>query len=726
MKVIKKRIQKALKKVLKKLDLNKELISLISQHSYITLNKEFKLLPTINLEQEEKDHIENEINKNLNQETKRFKKLYKKVSSKKNKKYQNLFLLSSVDLIIDNTEEGVSLFIDKKHKKTISFLNCKWLEKVMSFKKGALLPFEDFEALYPEIEELKSLGLNVVYKKGKTKAKVTIFPAETETFFSKDDIFSRKVIIDGEVVNPSEFKEVLGNILFYKDKLVELDEDFLKEVKKQETLSYIDVVRESLIDNASLEGKLKEFLDNKIKFKDIQIPEMKNIVLEKYQEEGVKWLVNNALNHFGSVLADDMGLGKTIQTITAIQALKNELGTIKALVVVPTAVLLNWEYEIARFSDLTSSFYYGANKTLSESDVVLTTYGTVTYDNLLKEETWDLIIIDEAQKIKNHDAIISNKINLIPSKSKIALTGTPVENNLMDLWSIFNFIIPGYLGFKLDFKGKYGGRNVSEEDLAELKKVIDPFILRREKSILPLPKKKVKDIMIKLTPEQEMIYNRLVEDSLAELEALKDQPGKRLGLILSTITRLKQVCNHPGNFSKEFEELESAKLQMLRKVVKHVREKKEKMIIFTQYVSMANILAEEFEGSLVFHGGLNVRERVEMLNEFKSDDRDIIIISLKAGGAGLNIVEANHVVHYDLWFNPAVENQATDRAYRRGQKKDVFVYRFISSGTFEEKINNMIVSKKDLFDKTMNGGGLSFLSQMDNDSLRDIFSFGKN
>jgi SNF2 family DNA or RNA helicase len=221
------------------------------------------------------------------------------------------------------------------------------------------------------------------------------------------------------------------------------------------------------------------------------------------------------------------------------------------------------------------------------------------------------------------------------------------------------------------------------------------------------------------------MYNKLVQESLAEIEKLSgDENGKRLGIILSTITRLKQICNHPGNYSQEFAELDSGKLIKLKEIVKEVKEKKEKIIIFTQYVAMANILADNFENSLIFHGGLNIKERLETLQAFKTDGVDILIISLKAGGTGLNIVEANHVVHYDLWYNPAVENQATDRAYRRGQTKDVFVSRFISKGTFEEKINDLLFSKQDLFDKTMNNQGLSHLSRMNNDELKDIFSFG--
>lgn len=727
MDLLKKRHLKSIKKILNSMELEKELIELISKNSYINLEQNFEFMPSIknHLSTEEIYDYEEYINNNLDRDSKTFKELFKKISKKKNLKYQYLLDLEDVKVLVIKEDEGIHISCAKENKEKVSALNLKWLDKIIDSKKGVSLSFELFETLYPEIEKLQQLGLTVVYPKGKSKAKIGIFPAGQESFFSTDDIFSRKVILDEEEIDTSLFKDLIkGNILFYKDKLIEVDAEFLKEIQKEEKLQYIDLVRENIENSKAIDSKLKEFLDSQIKFRKIKAPQMKLITLEDYQKDGVEWLVNNCLNHFGSILADDMGLGKTVQTIASIQYLKEYLNSIKVLVIVPTAVLLNWEHEIKSFSTLSSSLYYGANREINDADVTLTTYGTVTYDDLLKEHEWDLIVIDEAQKIKNHDSIIANKINLIPSKSRIALTGTPVENNLMDLWSIFNFIIPGYLGSKELFKKKYIGKQLSEESIELLKKTIDPFILRREKSILPLPEKIIKDELIEMCKEQELIYNNLVDESLEAIEKLdSNENGKRLGIILSTITRLKQVCNHPGNYSDEFRELESGKLIKLQKIVADVLDKEEKIIIFTQYVAMANILSETFDNSLVFHGGLNIKERLEILNKFKNGKNDVLIISLKAGGTGLNIVEANHVVHYDLWFNPAVENQATDRAYRRGQNKDVFVTRFISKGTFEEKINDMLLSKRDLFDKTMNNQGLSYFTKMDNDELKDLFSF---
>lgn len=724
--MIKKRILKNIKKLLKHIDINDNLKKIIAANSYIDLNQTFKLLPSINpfLNEDAKQELEDKINSKLNKSGKKFQKIFKQISSEKNSNYQQVFHLNEVDLIVEKVSEGVSLFCDIKNKEKTAFLKSKLLKRIMNFKEGALISINDFKAIYSEIEKLKSFGINVVYKNGKSKAKIGIFP-DSESFFTVDDIFKRKVVIDDESIDLTLFKEkIQGNILFYKDKLIEIDEDFLKEIEKEEEISYIDIVREYIQNETQLDEKIKKYIEDKIEFKEIDVPEMKILTLEEYQKEGVQWLVNNYLNGFGSILADDMGLGKTIQTITAIQYLKNTQQEIKVLIVVPTAVLLNWEYEIESFSELTSSFYYGATRKIHNTDIVITTYGTVTYDQLLKETQWDLIVIDEAQKIKNFDSVIAKKLNEIQSYSKIALTGTPVENNLMDLWSIFNFVIPGYLGSKSDFQKRYKVKDISEQVLAVLKKTIDPFLLRRDKSILPLPEKYIEDVIIKLDPEQELLYNKIVEDSLKEIEKLSsDENGKRLGIILSTITRLKQVCNHPGNYSEEFINLNSGKLNELKKIINKVKKNREKIIIFTQYVTMLNILADEFENSLIFHGGMNVDQRLETLQAFKTDSYDILIISLKAGGTGLNIVEANHVVHYDLWFNPAVENQATDRAHRRGQEKEVFVSRFISKGTFEERINDMIISKKDLFDKTMNGGSLAYLSKMGDEELRELFSF---
>lgn len=715
-------IQKQIKKLLP----TKNNTQLILQNSFINLNKEFKF--TAYNEFLTKD-LETQINTQIDRESKQFKKFFKKISKEKNLQYQNIFRLNEVDFIIDKIDEGISLFCDLKNKDITSFLNSKLLKRLFKIKKPALISIEDFTTVYPEIEKLKQLGINVVYKKGEAKAKVSIFPTD-ESFFTKHDIFKRQIIIDDETMDLSALKDKInGNFIFYKDKLIEIDENFLKDIQKSEELSYIEVVREHIENTTSINEKLKDFLSNKIEFIEIEVPEMKDVTLEEYQKEGVQWLVNNYLNGFGSILADDMGLGKTLQTITTVQYLKDTTEELKVLIILPTAVLLNWESEIQRFSTLSSSFYYGPSKKIHETDIILTTYGTVTYDELLKETQWDLIVIDEAQKIKNFDSLIANKINLIPSNSRIALTGTPVENSLMDLWSIFNFVIPGYLGAKEDFASKYKVKDISEQLLAILKKSIDPFLLRRDKSILDLPDKHTNDILIELSIDQQVIYNKVVEESLKEIELINNdetlsagqKAGKKLGIILSTITKLKQVCNHPGNYSPDLISLESGKLEELKNLVKYVKNKNEKIIIFTQYVTMVNILENEFEGSLIFHGGMNVKQRLETLQAFKDDDMSVLIISLKAGGTGLNIVEANHVVHYDLWFNPAVENQATDRAHRRGQVKDVLVSRFISKGTFEEKINDLIVSKKDLFDRTLNGGELAYLSKMEDEELRKLF-----
>lgn len=717
-------IQKQIKKLLP-MTINTQLIL---QNSFINLNEEFKFTTYNNILTQD---LETQINAQIDRESIQFKKFLKKISKEKNLKYQNIFRLNEVDFIIDKIDEGISLFCDLKNKDITSFLDSKLLKRLFKIKKPALISIEDFTIIYPEIEKLKQLGINVVYKKGEAKAKVSIFPTD-ESFFTKHDIFKRQIIIDDETMDLSALKDKInGNFIFYKDKLIEIDENFLNDIQKSEELSYIEVVREHIENITNINDKIKDFISNKIEFRDIEVPKMKDVTLEEYQKEGVQWLVNNYLNGFGSILADDMGLGKTLQTITTVQYLKNTTEELKVLIIVPTAVLLNWESEIQRFSTLSSSFYYGASKKIHNTDIVLTTYGTVTYDELLKETQWDLIVIDEAQKIKNFDSIIANKINLIPSNSRVALTGTPVENSLMDLWSIFNFIIPGYLGAKEDFASKYKVKDISEQLLAILKKSIDPFLLRRDKSILDLPDKHTNDILIELSIDQQIIYNKIVEESLKEIELISNdetlsagqKAGKKLGIILSTITKLKQICNHPANYSPELISLESGKLEELKKLVKYVKNKGEKIIIFTQYVTMVNILEDEFEGSLIFHGGMNVKQRSETLQAFKEDDMSVLIISLKAGGTGLNIVEANHVVHYDLWFNPAVENQATDRAHRRGQVKDVLVSRFISKGTFEEKINDLIVSKKDLFDRTLNGGELSYLSKMEDEELRELFSF---
>lgn len=692
---------------------------------FLTPVGQIRLISKKNYSKEEILSIESDLNLNINKNSKKFKKLIKEISLKRNLKYQEIFNIDNANIVIEKNKNVINISSNIQSP----IFKSKLLKKLIN--NSININVKEFEKVYPKINILKKLGINILFNKGEAKAKVNIFPEIENSFFSKEDIFARRIVVGDQILNFNQLKELFQNkkdFVFIGDTFVKFDKRFLNELEEPESLNYIELLREHISNNNIIAPQLNEYLLEKLAFQKIDMPEMKLVTLDDYQKDGVEWIANNCLNGLGSILADDMGLGKTLQTITAIQYLKERLNDIKVLIIVPTAILLNWRYEISTFSTLTSSFYYGPNKKIFNTDIVLTSYGTVTYDNLLADQDWDLVIIDEAQKIKNYQSIIANKVNLINAKSRIALTGTPVENNLMDLWSIFNFVNPGYLGNEAEFKAKFSTKIVDLEKTDLLKKIISPFILRREKSILPiqLPNKNIQNININLTEEQNYIYNQIVESALLEIESLPPTEKKRrFGIILATITKLKQICNHPGNYSEELMHLESSKLNVLKEIVKNVIEKKEKIIIFTQYVKMINILNNELDKVAVFHGGLNLNQRMDVLDSFKTDSKNILIISLKAGGTGLNIVEANHVLHYDLWFNPAVENQATDRAHRRGQLKEVFVYRFISKGTFEEKINNMLISKQDLFNSVIRGSEISYFSKMDNSELKKLFSLNE-
>lgn len=498
---------------------------------------------------------------------------------------------------------------------------------------------------------------------------------------------------------------------------------------------------ESYIENNSY---IEDCLNTIREVKSIDIPKNLNATLRPYQERGFQWMVTNIQNNFGSILADDMGLGKTLQAITVLLYLKNSgelTSKSKAIIVVPTGLIINWQRELQRFApDIKIYTFHGKEKTISEDcDLVLTTYGTLRSEKKeFQENGWFLFIIDEAQNIKNSNTEQSKAIKAISSKYKIALSGTPVENRLSEYWSIFDFVNKGYLGSLKSFQNNFSDpieKHRCKETLENFKKVTSPFIMRRLKSdksvISDLPSKIEKNIYCSLNSEQAAIYQEVVEFYTVEMakeSPLGQHKKHRLALILKMLTALKQICNHPSNYtkSKDIRVDESGKLQTLIEIVNQIlMNSDEKIIIFTQFTEMGEILSQvlknTFEIDIPFlYGGLDLKARDKMILEFQNSlQKRILLISLKAGGTGLNLVEANHVIHYDLWWNPAVENQATDRAYRIGQNKNVIVYRLISIGTLEEQIDNIISNKRELANLTVSSGE-SWITKMSNDDLKEI------
>lgn len=462
--------------------------------------------------------------------------------------------------------------------------------------------------------------------------------------------------------------------------------------------------------------------------------------LRPYQKIGYSWLVQNIRFRFGSILADDMGLGKTIQILSAILYFKenNKLEDESTLIIVPPTLIPNWENEIKKFApDLTYFIYHGSNRTfpLENYDIILTSYGVIRLDlDMFLDRVWFLCVIDEAQNIKNPNTEQTKAIKEVPAATKVALTGTPIENKLMDYWSIFDFVNKGYLSTKDDFKRNYVvpiEKLEDEEVLENLKTIAKPFVMRRLKSDedikKELPEKFVNDIYCSLTKKQVKLYTAILEEIFFDIENSKGI--QRKGIILKILTALKQTCNHPAQFLdiKNPKISESGKMELLVNILENILGNDEKVIIFTQYVEMGKLIQElvskKFKQEVLFlHGSQSMKEKTRIINTFQEDESyKIFVATLKTGGTGLNLTAARNVIHYDLWWNPAVENQATDRVHRIGQDKDVMVYRLITKGTLEEAIDAISKRKVDLAEKSISNDE-TFLTEMTNEELKEVLT----
>ncbi|MGM9986040.1 MAG: DEAD/DEAH box helicase [Bacillaceae bacterium] len=454
----------------------------------------------------------------------------------------------------------------------------------------------------------------------------------------------------------------------------------------------------------------------------VDVPATFNGTLRPYQEQGLSWLIHLKELGFGALLADDMGLGKSAQTIAyLLYGKQTRLLTGPALIVCPTSVLGNWQREIEKFApSLSVSLHYGGNRKkealethFQEADIVLTSYALVALDEeALTDVNWSTIVLDEAQNIKNVQTKQSRAVRRLRADHKIALTGTPMENRLTELWSIFDFLNHGYLGSYTNFTRRFVSpieRDGDKERIDVLKKLIAPFLLRRTKKDehvqLNLPDKQEQKEYCSLTVEQASLYEQLVKDTLTNVQSLNGI--ERRGYILMMLNKLKQICNHPALYLKEERAqrlLErSTKVEKLAELIQSIKERGESCLIFTQYIRMGDMLKvfiekETGEEVLFLNGSVRKNDRDKMIDCFQNGEVKYFILSLKAGGTGLNLTAANHVIHFDRWWNPAVENQATDRAYRIGQKRFVHVHKLITTGTLEEKIDEMLERKQSLND----------------------------
>lgn len=566
--------------------------------------------------------------------------------------------------------------------------------------------------------------------------------------------FSYTIAIGDEKLTVEEYEALTKNaqgLIKYKDKYVLIDktenEKLIEKVKNPKITDQnkMDILHAALSQQLDdYEFDYDEAFANILKdlTKTEDVPPPKNLagVLRPYQERGFKWLYTNIKKGFGCCMADDMGLGKTIQVISYIAKLKEDKELKQpALVVCPTTLLGNWVKEISHFApELKTSIYHGIDRKIDKTaDVIITTYAILRIDiEEVKKNKWSMIVIDEAQNIKNPDTSQTQAVKMIKSDVKIAMTGTPVENKLTELWSIFDFINRGYLGSIRDFQKGYAIpiEKFKQSDRAEkLRLAISPFILRRLKTdktiISDLPEKMVLNEYCYLSKPQAALYQSVLDNLMSDISKLNGI--NRRGMIFKLITALKQICNHPyqylksGDMSKE----QSGKTEQLISITKNILENNEKTLIFTQYKEMGNILThilnEELNvNPLFFHGSLNRTQREDLIKDFQENpDSNVMILSLKAGGTGLNLTAATNVIHYDLWWNPAVEDQATDRTYRIGQDKNVMVHRFITLGTFEEKIDEMINNKKDLANVAVFEGE-KVITELSDEEIYKIFSLG--
>ncbi|MBS0260488.1 MAG: DEAD/DEAH box helicase [Planctomycetes bacterium] len=595
--------------------------------------------------------------------------------------------------------------------------------------------------------------------------------------------FDVQLALDDETLDPSEMQELLAasdGLALLRGRWIEVDRAQLKQAlthwKKLEQehtggIDFItgmrllagapiggdDAVSSSLSDWSRITAgdwltRTLEQLRRPETIESFQPGRDLQATLRHYQVDGVRWLWFMTRLGLGACLADDMGLGKTIQIIDLLlQRQRDRSADAKTtgqnainLLIVPASLLGNWKQELARFGPSLKVRYAHRSETDDDSlrrlaadpvrelqgvDLVVSSYSLVRRQEWLTKVAWGLVILDEAQAIKNSGSAQTKAVKKLPAQGRIVLTGTPVENHLGDLWSLFDFCNPGLLGTAAQFKGfvKELNRRQDADAYGGLRRLVRPYILRRMKTdptIVPdLPEKTEMRAECGLSKKQAVLYGKAV----AELEQRLQQADgmARRGLVLSTLMQLKQICNHPAQYlqADAFPPAESSKFARLELLCEPIAQRQEKVLVFTQFQSITEPLAEFLatvfrRPGLVLHGGTAVKKRQELVREFQADGGPpFFVISLKAGGSGLNLTAASHVVHFDRWWNPAVENQATDRAFRIGQKRNVMVHKFVCRGTVEERIDEMIRDKQATADKILNQDNETLLTEMSDKEL---------
>jgi hypothetical protein len=626
---------------------------------------------------------------------------------------------------------------------------------------GPLLAGAGFGVLLPDWVRRSRLGLKLTTRSrtGAGSGSVTA-PA-----FSLADLvdFRYELAVGDQALDPAELAELARlkvPLVRLRGQWVELDERHLKaalafmERRGEGVMTAGDALSAGLGESAGdlplieveADGWLGDLLSGQVdrRIRPMSTPASFQGELRPYQERGLAWLSFLGSLGLGAVLADDMGLGKSPQTLALLQA-ERESGaaTGPTLLICPMSLVGNWQHEAAKFTPgLAVHVHHGSERlagpelavAVAAADLVITTYGVATRDReALAQVPWTRVVCDEAQNIKNAGTRQAQAVRAIPAASRIALTGTPVENRLTELWSIMEFTSPGLLGPAEKFRRRYVipiERNADAEATDQLKRATAPFILRRLKTdktvIADLPDKLEMKVWCNLTTEQASLYQATVDDMMARIEAA--EPGiERRGLVLATMAKLKQVCNHPAHLLGDGSRLDgrSGKLARLEEICDEIVEAGDRALCFTQYAEFGRMLQPYLTTRLgctvhFLHGGTTKKRRDEMVAEFQSAaEPAVFLLSLKAGGTGLNLTAANHVIHVDRWWNPAVEDQATDRAFRIGQRRDVQVRKFVCVGTVEERIDQMIEDKKALAEAIV-GTGEAWLTELSVADLRQV------
>ncbi|MCM3390325.1 DEAD/DEAH box helicase [Ureibacillus chungkukjangi] len=640
--------------------------------------------------------------------------------------------------------------------------------------------------LRDDFAKLSALGFEVVLpawlrelKQTKMRVRVSASNQSQKSVAGLDDIlaFKWQLSVNGEEINAEEFRKIVEeNREFVRigDEWFRMDVNWMNEIRElmdkaeEENWTVRELLFRELPNELAapleeedsetddplfafeMQRSLQDYIEQLTTKKGLPpIPKPTGLQAElrPYQQEGFEWLTFMREQKFGAVLADDMGLGKTVQLITYLLYTNENLGeTAPTLIICPTSVLGNWQKELVRFApSLKVMTHYGSNRIKDDSfksaiqnekpNVVLSSYGTISQDiDFLEHVNWASVALDEAQNIKNMQTLQSRAIRRLNGKHHIALTGTPIENRLSELWAIFDFIHKGYLGSFGKFQEQFIvpiEREESDRHKEILRTKIRPFLMRRTKNdpdlMLNLPEKQETKEFCALTSEQAALYEGYIEDTLAQLEVMTAFEKK--GRILQMLSKLKQLCNHPALYLKEpYDDAKallnrSIKLKRIVELAADIVDNGEQCLIFTQYIGMGQLLqhcfSELYNIDIPFlTGSMPKQQRDNLVDSFQAGEFPIFLLSLKAGGTGLNLTAANHVLHADRWWNPAVENQATDRAYRIGQTQFVQVHKFITIGTIEEKIDKMIEIKSALSEELIQSS--NWLTELQEDELMDL------